>query len=121
LSGADDGGAEFAINAVGPNSATDCSQKWEFTGFGSSPGSATLAGSWSPAGFGTDVNGRHPLVVVGGGGGDLAVDRYLDCPVHGRRSGSVDGAGVGRQGAARLLGPDQRQAQRCSCDHGQAQ
>ncbi len=72
LTGADDGGAEFAINAVDPNSAADCSQKWEFTGFGSPPGSATQAGSWSPPAFGTDVNGRH-LLVFGGSSPDCAV------------------------------------------------
>ena len=66
LTGADDGGAEFAINA------SDCSLKWEFTGFGSPPGSATQAGSWSPPAFGTDVNGR-PLLVFGGSSPDCAV------------------------------------------------
>ena len=72
LTGADDGGAEFAINAVDPNAAPDCSLKWRFTGFGSPPGSATLAGSWSPPAFGTDKNGRH-LVVFGGSSPDCAV------------------------------------------------
>jgi outer membrane protein assembly factor BamB len=72
LTGSDDGGAEFAINAVDPNAATDCSLKWEFTGFGSPPGSATLAGSWSPPAFSTDVNGR-PIVVFGGSSPDCAV------------------------------------------------
>src|SRR3954453_5010198 len=72
LTGADDGGAEFALNAVDPNAAPDCSLKWQFTGFGSPPGSATLAGSWSPPAFGTDKNGRR-LVVFGGSSPDCAV------------------------------------------------
>jgi outer membrane protein assembly factor BamB len=72
LTGADDGGAEYAINAVDPNAAPNCSLKWQFTGFGSPPGSATLAGSWSPPAFGTDKNGRR-LVVFGGSSPDCAV------------------------------------------------
>jgi outer membrane protein assembly factor BamB len=72
ITGADDGGAEFAVNAVDPNAATDCSLKWQFTGFGSPPGSATQAGSWSPPAYATDVNGRH-LIVFGGSSPDCAV------------------------------------------------
>jgi outer membrane protein assembly factor BamB len=67
LTGADDGGAEFAINAVDPNAAADCSFKWEFTGFNSN-----LAGSWSPPAFATDKNG-NPLVVFGGSSPDCGV------------------------------------------------
>jgi hypothetical protein len=67
LTGADDGGAEFAVNAVDPNAAQNCSLKWKFTGFGD-----PNAGSWSPPAFGTDVNGRH-LIVFGGSSPDCGV------------------------------------------------
>jgi outer membrane protein assembly factor BamB len=71
-SGANDGGHFWAINAVDPNSATDCSQKWVFSGFGEPPGSATLAGSWSPATFVRDANDR-PLVVFGSSSPDNSI------------------------------------------------
>ena len=72
LSGADDGGNEWAINAVDPNAAPDCSLKWRFNAWGSPPGSHPLAGSWSPPAFATDVNGRS-LVVLGSSSEDDAV------------------------------------------------
>jgi len=72
LLGSDDGGAEFAINAVDPNAATDCSLKWTYDQFGNPPGSQTLAGSWSPPAFATDKNGRA-LVVFGGSSPDCEV------------------------------------------------
>ena len=72
ISGADDGGHEFAINAVDPNAAADCSKVWSFNGFGSPPGSQKLAGSWSPPAFATDKNGRK-LLVFGGSSPDCAV------------------------------------------------
>jgi outer membrane protein assembly factor BamB len=72
LLGSDDGGAEFAINAVDPNAATDCSLKWTYNQFGNPPGSQPLAGSWSPPAFATDKNGRK-LVVFGGSSPDCEV------------------------------------------------
>jgi outer membrane protein assembly factor BamB len=66
VTGADDGGHEFAINA------STCALKWQFSGFGSPPGSATLSGSWSPPAYATDVNGRQ-LIVFGGSSPDCAV------------------------------------------------
>lgn len=67
LTGADDGGDEWAINAVDPNVAADCSLKWRFTGFDS-----PRAGSWSPPAFGRDSSGR-PLVVFGSSDPDDSV------------------------------------------------
>jgi outer membrane protein assembly factor BamB len=67
LTGNDDGGDEWAINAVDPNPAANCSVKWKFTGFNSS-----LSGSWSPPAFGTDSTGRR-LVVFGSSDPDDAV------------------------------------------------
>jgi outer membrane protein assembly factor BamB len=72
LSGADDGGHFWAINAVDPNAAADCSQRWMFSGFGEPPGSQTLAGSWSPPAVASDVNGRA-MVFFGGSSPDNAV------------------------------------------------
>jgi outer membrane protein assembly factor BamB len=66
LSGADDGGHVWAIKA------SDCSQLWVFDGFGEPPGSATLAGSWSPISFARDVNGRS-LAIFGGSSSDSGV------------------------------------------------
>ncbi len=66
LSG-NDGGHVWAINAVDPNGAADCSQKWVFDGFGD-----PAAGSWSPPAFATDANGR-PLVIFGSSSPDNAV------------------------------------------------
>jgi outer membrane protein assembly factor BamB len=56
LSGADDGGAFYAVNA------SDCSRKWGFTSFGSPPGSQPLVGSWSPPAFATLASGRTVVV-----------------------------------------------------------
>ncbi len=61
VTGADDGGHEFAIDA------STCVRKWVFSGFGSD-----LAGSWSPPAYATDVNGRD-LIVFGGSSPDCAV------------------------------------------------
>jgi outer membrane protein assembly factor BamB len=71
ITGADDGGDEFAINAVDPNAAADCSLKWTKSIHGDY-GGANLAGSWSPPAFATDVNGRA-LIVFGGSSPDCAV------------------------------------------------
>ncbi|MDT5323987.1 MAG: hypothetical protein QOF25_1139 [Mycobacterium sp.] len=71
ITGADDGGDEFAVNAVDPNAATDCSLKWTKSITGDY-GGANLAGSWSPPAFATDVNGRA-LIVFGGSSPDCAV------------------------------------------------
>ena len=57
--GSADGGHMWAINAVDPNSAADCSVKWSFNGF-SNPGS----GVWSSPAYATDRFGA-PLVVFG--------------------------------------------------------
>jgi len=72
LSGSDDGGAFFAINAVDPNPAADCSVRWSYNSFGDPPGSQPLVGSWSPPAFGRDVNGRA-VVVFGGSSPEGAV------------------------------------------------
>jgi len=72
LSGSDDGGHVWAINGVDPNSAADCSKKWEFNGYGNPPGSQPNAGTWSPPAFAKDKNGR-PLVLFGGSSPDDAV------------------------------------------------
>jgi eukaryotic-like serine/threonine-protein kinase len=72
LTGADDGGHIWAVNAVDPNAAGDCSLDWMFNGFGDPPGSQPLAGSWSPPAFAVDANGRA-LIVVGGSSPDNAV------------------------------------------------
>jgi outer membrane protein assembly factor BamB len=72
LTGSDDGGAEWAINGVDPNPAANCSLKWAFHGFGVPPGSATLAGSWSPPAIARDTLGRN-LLVFGSSSPDSAV------------------------------------------------
>jgi outer membrane protein assembly factor BamB len=72
LTGTDDGGHEWAMHAVDPNPAADCSEAWSFTGFGQPPGSATLSGSWSPPAYGV-TTGNIPLVVFGGSSPDNAV------------------------------------------------
>jgi outer membrane protein assembly factor BamB len=59
LTGTDDGGAMWAVNAVDPNPAVDCSLKWKFNAFNS-----PLTGVWSPPAFGVDSTGR-PTVVFG--------------------------------------------------------
>jgi outer membrane protein assembly factor BamB len=66
LSG-NDGGHVWAINAVDPNAAADCSQRWVFAGFDDPKG-----GSWSPPAFAVDANGR-PLVIFGSSSPDNAV------------------------------------------------
>jgi outer membrane protein assembly factor BamB len=71
LTGSDDGGNVWAVNAVDPNAAVDCSLKWQFNGFNNA-----LTGVWSPPAFGTDSSGR-PLIVFGTGDPDdtvVAVD-----------------------------------------------
>jgi outer membrane protein assembly factor BamB len=72
ITGGDDGGHLWAINAVDPNAAANCSLRWMFDGFGATPGSQPQAGVWSPPAFGEDVNGR-PLIVFGGSSPDNAV------------------------------------------------
>jgi outer membrane protein assembly factor BamB len=72
FTGNDDGGHLWAINAVDPNAAKNCSAKWSFNAFGDPPGSQTLVGSWSPPAFAKDVNGR-PLVVFGSSSPEGAV------------------------------------------------
>jgi len=72
ITGGDDGGHLWAVNAVDPNPATNCSQKWMFNGFGAPAGSQPKAGVWSPPAFGADVNGRK-LIVFGGSSPDNAV------------------------------------------------
>ena len=57
--GAADGGNFWAVNAVDPNAAPDCSLKWKFNSFQSS-----LGGSWSPPAFAVDSSGRR-LIVFG--------------------------------------------------------
>jgi outer membrane protein assembly factor BamB len=54
-----DGGSLWALNAVDPNTATDCSVKWQFNSFISS-----LTGVWSSPAYAVDKNGT-PLVVFG--------------------------------------------------------
>ena len=71
-SGSDDGGHIWAMNAVDPNAATDCTAKWSYGSFGQPAGSQPLVGVWSPPAFATDVNGRD-LVVFGGGSPEGAV------------------------------------------------
>jgi outer membrane protein assembly factor BamB len=66
LSGADDGGHVWAIQG------SDCSLKWVFDSFGEPPGSADLAGSWTPIAFARDVTGR-PLIFFGGSSSDSGV------------------------------------------------
>ncbi len=57
--GGSDGGDFWAVNAVDPNSAPNCSLKWMFNSFNSA-----LGGSWSPPAFGVDSGGRR-LIVFG--------------------------------------------------------
>jgi outer membrane protein assembly factor BamB len=70
--GEDDGGAEWAVNAVDPNPAVDCSRKWVYRAFGDPPGSEPLVGSWSPPAFAEDRFGR-PLIVFGSSSPEGAV------------------------------------------------
>lgn len=72
LTGADDGGHEWAVNAVDANAAANCSAKWSYGAFGDPPGSQTLVGSWSPPAFAKDANGR-PLLVFGSSSPEGAV------------------------------------------------
>ena len=43
----DDGGRFWALNAVDPNPAADCSVKWSYGSWGNPPGSQPLVGDWS--------------------------------------------------------------------------
>lgn len=72
LGGSDDGGSVYAVNAVDPNSAVDCSKRWQFAGFGATPGSEPMAGAWSPPALAVDPAGR-PLVVFGSSSPDNSV------------------------------------------------
>ena len=71
-SGSDDGGHFWAVNAVDPNAAQDCTVKWSYGSFGQPEGSQPLVGVWSPPAFATDVTGRN-LVVFGGGSPEGAI------------------------------------------------
>ena len=70
--GGNDGGNIWAINAVDPNGAPDCSLKWSYNAFGEPAGTHPEAGSWSPPAFAADGNGRN-LVVVGSSSSDNSV------------------------------------------------
>lgn len=72
VTGEDDGGHMWAVHAVDPDPAADCSVQWRFDGFGDPPGTQTKGGSWSPPAFARDGNGR-PLVVFGSSSPDCAV------------------------------------------------
>jgi outer membrane protein assembly factor BamB len=72
FSGQDDGGHEWAVNAVDPNAAPNCSLRWSFDGWGDPVGSQPMVGSWSPPAFATDATGR-PLVVMGSSSPEGAV------------------------------------------------
>jgi outer membrane protein assembly factor BamB len=72
FSGQDDGGHEWAVNAVDPNAAANCSPRWSFDGWGDPVGSQPKVGSWSPPAFAKDVNGR-PLVIMGSSSPEGAV------------------------------------------------
>lgn len=70
--GGNDGGHIWAINAVDPNGAADCSVKWSYDAFGEPAGTHPEAGSWSPPAFAADRKGRN-LVVVGSSSSDNSV------------------------------------------------
>jgi outer membrane protein assembly factor BamB len=72
VTGEDDGGHFWAINAVDPNQAANCSLRWRFDGFGNPAGTQPKAGSWSPPAFSRDAGGR-PLIVFGSSSPDCAV------------------------------------------------
>lgn len=72
LTGGDDGGALWAVNAVDPNPAEDCSEVWRFDAFGQPSGSEPDAGVWSPPSVATDKTGR-PLIVFGSSSVDNSV------------------------------------------------
>ena len=72
VGGVDDGGHLWAVNAVDPDPAVNCSRRWVFDGYGEPPGSQPAAGTWSPPAFARDSAGR-PLVVFGGSSPDDAV------------------------------------------------
>ncbi len=87
--GAADGGSLWAINAVDPNAAADCSLKWQFNSFRDAG-----SGVWSSPGYAVDADGT-PLVVVGTSDPDdsiVAVDAltgqqvWADFPVSGKDS-----------------------------------
>jgi outer membrane protein assembly factor BamB len=70
--GFDDGGNLWAMHAVDPGTAADCSTRWSYGSFGEPPGAQPLAGVWAPPAFARDVNGR-PLIVVGSSSPDDGV------------------------------------------------
>lgn len=72
VTGEDDGGTFWAVHAVDPDAAPDCTLAWRFDGFGNPAGSQPNAGSWSPPAFARDAAGR-PLVVFGSSSPDCAV------------------------------------------------
>ena len=72
FSGSNDGGHVWAVNAVDPNPATNCTVRWSFDAFGDPAGSQPAAGSWSPPAFSLDRSGR-PLVIFGSSSPDDSV------------------------------------------------
>ena len=80
--GSDDGGAMWAINAVDPNAAANCSMRWKYDSFGDPAGSEADSGVWSPPSFARDATGQ-PRVVFGGSSPDNAV--YALDAITGRR------------------------------------
>jgi outer membrane protein assembly factor BamB len=66
ITGADDGGHMWAMNAA------SCAVKWSYDAWGQPPGSQPLVGSWSPPAFAKDATGR-PLVVFGSSSPEGAV------------------------------------------------
>jgi outer membrane protein assembly factor BamB len=72
LSGNDDGGHLWAINAVDANAVANCGAKWSYSAWGDPPGSQPDVGTWSPPAFAKDATGR-PLVVVGSSSPEGAV------------------------------------------------
>lgn len=118
--GGNDGGHIWAINAVDPNPAANCSLKWKYDQFGEPPGSQPSSGSWSPPAFATTATGRE-LVVVGASSPDnsaYALDaatgdrvwrfqtrtRYLDQDVGAGPTISPPGANGFPDGVAYVIG-----------------
>ena len=66
LTGGDDGGSFWAINA------SNCTLKWKFTSFGNPVGSQPLVGSWSPPATATTAAGQA-LVIFGSSSPEGAV------------------------------------------------
>jgi outer membrane protein assembly factor BamB len=119
--GFDDGGDLYAINAVDPNNATDCANRWTYSTFGEPAGTQPKAGIWAPPAFAKDVNGR-PLIIVGSSSPDDAVyafdartgarvwrfqtEAYSDTDVGAGATISAPGANGLADGAAYVAGKD---------------